>query len=59
MDASSDGHPDVLVLGWLLTPATPSPRSWATAAWRARTAPVQVEAQAKPAFSHAELSDGE
>jgi len=55
--------PIVLVLAWLLTAGyTLASLSWASAAWRARTAPVQVEAQAKPAVSHADLSaerDGE
>ncbi|HEY4883040.1 MAG TPA: hypothetical protein VII08_05335 [Myxococcales bacterium] len=50
--------PIVLVLAWLLTAGyTLALLSRASAAWRARTAPVQVvEAKAKPAFSQAHLS---
>ena len=49
--------PIVLVLAWLLAAGyTLVSLSWASAAWRARTAPVQVEAQAKPAFSRADSS---
>jgi len=49
--------PIVLVLAWLLAAGyTLASLSWASAAWRARTAPVQVEAQAKPAFSRADSS---
>ncbi len=47
--------PIVLVLAWLLAAGyTLASLSWASAAWRARTAPVQVEAQAKFAFSQAD-----
>jgi len=50
--------PIVLVLAWLLTAGyTLASLSRASAAWRARTAPVQVEAQAKP-LSQADLSAG-
>jgi len=49
--------PIVLVLAWLLAAGyTLASLSWASAAWRARAAPVQVEAQAKPAFSRADSS---
>ena len=41
--------PIVLVLAWLLTAGyTLASLSWASAAWRARTAPVQVEAKRSP-----------
>jgi len=49
--------PIVLALAWLLTAGyTLASLSQASAAWRARSAPVQVEAQAKPALSHAGFS---
>jgi hypothetical protein len=49
--------PIVLVLAWLLTAGyTLASLSRASAAWRARTAPVPIEAQAKPAFSQADLA---
>ncbi len=49
--------PIVLVLAWLLTAGyTLASLSRASAAWQARTAPVQVEAQAKPAVSQADSS---
>ena len=49
--------PIVLVLAWLFTAGyTLASLSRASAAWRARTAPVPVEAQRKPALSQADLA---